>query len=118
MAARYAVGWLNPVTVCDLGIFTDQAAEPVSLQHPDIRPYSGRTRASSGRVLIQRPVRALRVVMVYVLAEDPPQVQFAGSFEPLLQWPVCAPGKPVHNFERRGSDNEDNQCVSRAAPVQ
>jgi hypothetical protein len=35
------VGAENPVTLCDLGVFMDQAAEPVSPQHPDIRAYCG-----------------------------------------------------------------------------
>ena len=31
------VGAENPVTLCDLGVFVDQTAEPVPPQHPDIR---------------------------------------------------------------------------------
>jgi hypothetical protein len=37
-----AVGGENFVTSGDLGVFIDQAAEPVSPQYPDIRTYCRR----------------------------------------------------------------------------
>jgi hypothetical protein len=50
------------VTSCDLGVFVDEAAGPVSLQNPDTCACGGRTLASGGRVLVQRPVRPMGVV--------------------------------------------------------
>jgi hypothetical protein len=76
-----AVAAENPVTLCDLGIFAGRAVEPVSLQHPDIRAYCGRMRASSGRVLLQRPVRPMGVV-IDIFAQDQLQVPFAGDQQP------------------------------------
>jgi hypothetical protein len=35
------VGAGNPVTICDLGIFADQAAEPVPAANPDVCPQIG-----------------------------------------------------------------------------
>jgi len=57
----------------------DQAAEPVSPQHPDIHAYCRRMRASCGRVLLKCPVRPVRIVMAYVLAEDQPQVPLSAQ---------------------------------------
>ena len=51
-----------PVTLCDLGIFADQAAEPVPTQDPDIRADSGRTLTPGRRALAERPVRPMNVV--------------------------------------------------------
>ena len=62
-----ACGYRKPVTLCDLGIFTDQAAEPVPAPNPDVGARSGRMRTPGRRALLQRPVRAMQVVMVGVL---------------------------------------------------
>jgi hypothetical protein len=81
-------------------------------------------RTSGGRVLLQRPVRPVRVVMIAVLAEDQPQVAFAGDQRPGpgtpgVRWQSIAPrsrspGSPdrclddpharrsEHGIERRG----------------
>ena len=77
------------VTSRDLGVFMDQAAEPVSPQYPHIRAYCRRTRASSGRILLQRPVRTMGVVMICVLAQDQLQVPLAGDQHPVQ---ALAPG--------------------------
>ncbi len=69
-AALNTVGAENPVTLRDLGIFTDHAAEPVPAQDPDASARIGRMRASGGRPLSQRPVRTVGVVVVGVLAQD------------------------------------------------
>ena len=67
----------NCVTLCDLGVFVDQAAEP-GLAH---NAYSGHFRrpicTSGGRVLQERPVWPVRVVVIDILAQDQPQVPFA-----------------------------------------
>jgi hypothetical protein len=70
------------VTSCDLGVFVDEAAEPVTSQNPDTCARGGRTLASGGRVLVQRPVRPMGVatrLMADVLAGDQQQVPFAGD---------------------------------------
>jgi hypothetical protein len=53
------VGAGNPVTLCDLGILADQAAEPISPKNPDICARSRWMRAPGGRALLQRPMRVL-----------------------------------------------------------
>ncbi len=66
------VGAENPVTLCDLGVLADQAAEPVPPQDPDIGVYSGRTLTPGGRPLAECPMRAMNVVVAGVLAQDQP----------------------------------------------
>ncbi len=84
----------TPVTLCDLGIFMDQAAEPVPAQNPDACAQSGRMRAPGRRGLLQRPVRAMQVVMSDVLAHDQPQVPFAGDQHPVQAFAAGA-GEPA-----------------------
>jgi hypothetical protein len=64
----------NPVSLCDLGIFMDQTADPVPAQNVRTRNFGWRIRAAGGRRLLQYLVRAVGVVVVGVLAEDQPQV--------------------------------------------
>jgi hypothetical protein len=45
------VGAEYPVTLCDLDIFADQAAEPVPSQDPDIMAYEGRMLTPGGQAL-------------------------------------------------------------------
>jgi len=85
------------VTSCDLGVFVDQAAEPVPPQNPDTCACGGRTLASGGRVLVQRPVRPMGVVMVGVLAENRLQVPFAGDQHPVQALAPCA-GDPAFGY--------------------
>jgi hypothetical protein len=66
------VGAEYPVTSRDLGIFVDQAAEPVPTQDPGIQARSGRTLTPSGRSLAQCPVRAMNVTVPGVLSQDQP----------------------------------------------
>ena len=77
------VGAEYPVTLCDLGIFADQAAEPVPPQDPDIRVHNGRTLTSSRRALAERPVRAMNVIVLDVLTQDQPQVPLASDQHPV-----------------------------------
>jgi hypothetical protein len=70
---RGTVGAEYPVALCDLGIFLNQAAEPVSPQDADILAHSGRTLTSSGQSLAERPVRAMTVTVLHVLTHDQPQ---------------------------------------------
>jgi len=50
------VGAGNRVTLCDLGVFTDQAAEPVPAQNAHMAQFRRRMYPPGGRVLAQRPV--------------------------------------------------------------
>jgi hypothetical protein len=66
-----AVGAENPVTLCDLVILADKAAEPVPAQNPDVRAQGSSMRAPGRRPLPQRPVRPVRAVVIdVVLAEN------------------------------------------------
>jgi hypothetical protein len=62
------------VTQCNLGIFADQAAEPVSVQNSHAGDFRRRTRTPDGRVLQQRPVGPMLVVVIGALAQDQSQV--------------------------------------------
>ena len=77
------VGADNAVTSRDLGIFTNQAAEPVPAQNPNICSRSGRIRAPGWRGLLPRPVRAVGVVVVGVLAEVQAEVPFTSDQHPV-----------------------------------
>ncbi len=58
----------NSVTLIDLHVFVDEAAEPVSSKHAAGRPGMWR-RAGCGRVLMQRSVRTVAGVVLNVLAQ-------------------------------------------------
>jgi hypothetical protein len=55
------VGAENRVTLRDLGVFVDQAAEPVPAQNAHTGHFRRRMRATGGRVLLQCPVRPVGV---------------------------------------------------------
>jgi hypothetical protein len=76
------VGAENPVTLCDLGIFPDQAAEPIPPENANVGFQGMWMRPPGGRVLLQCPVGPVRVV-IDVLAQDQPQVPFAGDQHPV-----------------------------------
>jgi hypothetical protein len=71
------------VTSCNLGIFVDQAAEPVPPQNPDTCSCRGWIPAPGGRILMQGPVRPVRIVVIGVLTQDQPQVPFTGNQHPV-----------------------------------
>jgi hypothetical protein len=73
------VGAEISVTSCDLGVFVDQSAKPVSSQDPHIRAFCERIDSSRWWVLVQRPVWPMGVVVIGVLAEDEPQMPLAGD---------------------------------------
>jgi hypothetical protein len=77
------------VTSCGLGVFVDQAAEPAPPQNLDTCACCGRVRASGGRILVQRPVGAVGVVVIGVFAENQLQVPLAGDQHPVE---ALAPG--------------------------
>ena len=68
----HPVGAGNCVTSCDLGVLVDQAAEPVVALNADAGHLRNWTRTPGGRVLLQRSVRPMRVVMIDVLVKDQP----------------------------------------------
>ena len=73
------VGAENLVTLRDLVMFMDQAAESVPPLNPDFRALS-RWMGTPGRWgLLQRPVWPVAVVVVGVLVKDQPQVPLAGN---------------------------------------
>ena len=79
----YPVGAGNAVTVRDLGIFVDEAAEPVTAYNAHTGHAARQMSASCGRVLLQRPVRPMTVVVIDVLAQDQPQMPLAGDQHPV-----------------------------------
>jgi hypothetical protein len=78
MLTRGPVGAGYSVTSRDLGIFMNEAAEAVPAQDAHTRHISGRMCASGRRVLLQCPVRLVRVVVVDIVVQDQSQVAFAG----------------------------------------
>jgi hypothetical protein len=79
----------HPVASRDLGVFVDQTAEPVPSRDPDIDAQGRRMLASGGRALEERPVRAMDVLVIDVLAQDQLQVPLAGDQHPVQ---ALAPG--------------------------
>jgi hypothetical protein len=85
----------NAVTLCDLGIFADQAAEPVAPENPDVGAWSRRIRTPGRRVLPQCPVRPVRIVVTGVLREDQPQVPLASDQHPVGALGPCRADEPL-----------------------
>jgi hypothetical protein len=81
------VGAENPVTLCDLHVFVDEAAESVSSEQPDRRlgACSGATRR---RALIQLPMRAVGVDVMEILAQDEGKVPGSGDQELVEAFPA------------------------------
>ncbi len=76
----WPVGAENGATSCDLGVFVDQAAEPIPAQDAYAPHFRRRVHTSAGRVLLQRPVRRL---VIGILAQDKPQVPLARDQHPI-----------------------------------
>jgi hypothetical protein len=55
-----------------LGVFVDQAAEPIPAQDAHAITSAGVYRRPAGGVLLQRPVRPVDVVVTGILAQDTP----------------------------------------------
>ena len=64
------VGAGNYVASCDLRIFVDQAVEPVSPQNTQTGHFQGWMRAAHGRVLVQRPVRPMDVIVIDIFTKN------------------------------------------------
>jgi hypothetical protein len=67
-ARRERVGAENPVMSCDLDILWDEAAEPVTSERPNGRRPGTWGSAARRRVLVQRSVRSVPVVVLCELA--------------------------------------------------
>jgi len=78
----------------------DQAAEPVPPRNPDTCACCGRILPPGGRVLARRPVRPVAVIVIGVLAEDQPQVPFAGDQHP-VQALAAGAGDPAFGYSVR-----------------
>jgi hypothetical protein len=85
------------VTSCDLGVLVDEAAEPIPPENARIRHGCGWMRTPGGRVVVQRPVRPVAVVVTGVLAEDQPQVPFARD-QHLVQALAASAGDPAFGY--------------------
>ena len=60
----------NSVTVRDLHVFANEPAEPIPAQNAHTGHLSRRMRTPGGRVLPQRSVRAMLVIVIEILAEN------------------------------------------------
>jgi hypothetical protein len=95
-------GCRNCVTSCDLHIFVDQAAETVAPQDADTRTFRRRIGSLGGRVLVQRPVRPVGVVVIGVLIEEEPQVPLAGDQYLVQAFAAGAADPPLRDRVRTG----------------
>jgi hypothetical protein len=77
------VGAGNYVTSCNLRVFADEAAEPLPAQNLHTGHTARCMHASCGQVLLQHPVRPVRIVVIGIFAEDQPQVPLAGDQHPV-----------------------------------
>ena len=100
----------NPVTLCDLGILADQAAEAVPAENLEVCAWSRWLPTSGRRALLQRPVRAMLVVVIDVLAEDQSQVPFAGYQHP-VQALAAGTGDPAFG------DSVRPRCLDRCLMI-
>ena len=98
------MGAENSVTLCDLQVFVYEATEPVSSQRPDGR--SGvRRGAASGRLLMERSVRTVGVVVLDVLAQHRREVARSGDQE------------MVEAFTAQGADEAFRDRVRSRCPT-
>ena len=91
---------------CDLGVFVDQAAEPVPPQNPDLSPGAWYAPRSGGRILMDSPVRPAGVAMAGILAQDQPQVPFAGDQHPVQALAPAAGDPALRDRVRRAPGPE------------
>ena len=83
-----------------LGDLRACGAEPVPPRNPDTCACCGRILPPGGRVLARRPVRPVAVIVIGVLAEDQPQVPFAGDQHP-VQALAAGAGDPAFGYSVR-----------------
>jgi len=108
---RAPVSAENPVTACDLHVLVQKATEPVSSQRPDGR--SGvPIGAASGRLLMERSVRTVGVVMLDVLAQHRREVTRSGDQEMIEAFTAQTADEPFRDRVRSrcphwGADDAD-----------
>ena len=105
------MGAENSVTLCDLQVFVYEATEPVSSQRPDGR--SGvPIGAACGRLLMERSVRTVGVVMLDVLAQHRREVARSGDQEMIEAFTAQTADEPFRDRVRSrcphwGADDAD-----------
>ena len=82
------MGAENSVTSCDLQVLVDEAAEPVPSEHADGRRPGTWRGVGSGRVLVQKSVRSVRVEVLHILAQDDVEVAWSGDQEVVEAFPA------------------------------
>ena len=90
------MGAENPVISCDLHILVYEAAESVSSQQPN-RGTGGWGSAACGRVLMQRSVRTVAVVVLNVLAQHYIEVARPGDQEVVEAFPAQRADEPFRD---------------------
>ena len=86
----------NSVTSRDLHVLVYEAAEPIASQRPN--RCGKRGSAACGRVLMERAVRAVRVVVLEVLVQHRREVALSGDQE------------VVEAFAAQGADEAFGDC--------
>src|SRR5690348_1801898 len=96
MVSVLAVGAEYCVTSCDLGVFVEEAAEPVSSYDLDVG-VGGIEQCSQRAGLVQGPVRTMSVEMGFVLGEDLAQVPGVDDEDPVEEFAAYAAHPPLHD---------------------
>jgi hypothetical protein len=118
------VGADNSVTSCDLPVFVDEAAEPVSSKHAAGRSGLWR-RAACGRVLMQRPERTVGVVVQGALAHEV-EMAWSGDQQVVEAFPAQSADEAFRDRVRpgcrdRGAEDPDvgtgEDCVERGGEL-
>ena len=89
----------NSVTSCDLQVFVYEAAESVSSQRL-LGCSGGRGSGACGRVLMQRSVRTVRVVMPDVLAYNCGEMASSGDQDVVEAFPAQCPDEAFRDRVR------------------
>ena len=105
------VGAENSVTLCDLRVFVDEPAEPVSSQAAGWW-RRGPMGAACGRLLVEGSMRAVGVVMLDVLAEHGCEMPWAGDEDLIEAFTAQTPDAPFRDRVRSrcphwGADDAD-----------
>jgi hypothetical protein len=82
------VGARNPVTLCNLGVFVQQAAKPVSSDHRNIVVHRSIGKAPRWFGLAQATVRAVSVEVLFVLGRDHSSAPGVEDQDPVEQFPT------------------------------
>jgi hypothetical protein len=89
-AAMVVVGAENAVTLCDLRILVEKAAEPVASENAEVVVGSRGVSPAVGCSLAEGPVRPVGVVVIDVFAEDVVEMSLTGDEEPVGALAPCA----------------------------